>query len=365
MSNPTSFSSLQPDSALNDEAPPKQLFSRHYIPESKKITEAMVKTLYLDYHNNNKHIITEMTCKMKAMKTEIFNWGRAQIQAIILGAAQKQNLLLRNEIVKNFSDIGASYASEVPTDEKHTKMLFILHGYFKTVQGWKSRLECKFMIEKNWAYQPERSENSQVTKGFVERIFTVVFTELKRGINERAKHAHGEFIRLRKNPKSKCGDLEDQEHDENVAEGGRSFNAFLFNPKMVQRISGTTTKVAAGVVTISTAEYAEYQRLKNQESVWSVEASAKAIAREGDTTDSIDLCNSSYLFDTLPEVVVPTPVYYEAYITSPSLLRPHQCVSRITSTTLEMQPQVCFTIVQLRVYIIYTNSLRNVVKKSV
>jgi hypothetical protein len=250
----------------------------------------------------------------------------------------------------------------VPTDEKHTKMLFILHGYFKTVQGWKSRLECKFMIEKNWAYQPERSENSQVTKGFVERIFTVVFTELKRGINERAKHAHGEFIRLRKNPKSKCGDLEDQEHDENVAEGGRSFNAFLFNPKMVQRISGTTTKVAAGVVTISTAEYAEYQRLKNQESVWSVEASAKAIAREADTTDSIDLCNSSYLFDTLPEVVVPTPVYYEAYITSPSLLRPHQCVSRITSTTLEMQPQVCFTIVQLRVYIIYTNSLRNVVK---
>jgi len=72
------------------------------------------------------------------------------------------------------------------------------------------------------------------------------------------------------------------------------------------------------------------------------------------------MCNSSYLFDTLPEVVVPMPVYYEPQITPP-LPRTHQCDSRKTSTNLEMQPKVCFTLMNFEP--LQTNSFLSILKK--
>lgn len=62
------------------------------------------------------------------------------------------NLLHHNDVVKKCSDIGSAYATLVLTEAMHSKMLWILFGYFKTNKGWAHNLEQCYMDEHNVGY---------------------------------------------------------------------------------------------------------------------------------------------------------------------------------------------------------------------
>lgn len=167
-------------SASVDRPNHKQLYSKHYFDPTKLLTVEIVKASYADHHHNNKQLIIKMLDDMTKMKSFIFDWGRTRVQAMFLKAAQEAKLEYHSKKVVKFSDIGASYASGEPTDEKHTQMLWVLYGFFKAQRGWARKLETDYMNENNCGYVEEISGGkTKETKGFIECSFTLQYTELK------------------------------------------------------------------------------------------------------------------------------------------------------------------------------------------
>lgn len=165
-------------SANVDRSKPKQLYSKHYFDPAKLLTMEIVKASFADHHHNNKQLITKMLDDMTKMKSYIFDWGRTRVQMMFLKAAQEATqeakLEYHSKLVSQFSDIGASYASGEPTDEKHNQMLWVLYGFFKAQQGWARKLESDYMNEHNCGYIEEISGGkTKETKGFIECSFTL------------------------------------------------------------------------------------------------------------------------------------------------------------------------------------------------
>jgi len=206
------------------------------------------------------------------MKRNINGWAREQIKSMMLQEAIKLQVKYKGAIVQKFSQIGAAYAKD-GTAPMQKLMHQVLYTNFLHQRGWANKLEEKYMKEKNIQYQTGE-EHLNDRKGFIEILINEQYSELKRGITDRAKKAHGRFIRLREEPKLKGSGSGDgsEEQDDVVGKPPRKKSLTMFDESFVRIVSKNEAESSSeqpievhnGATIISAEEWEELLRLRTK-----------------------------------------------------------------------------------------------------
>ena len=168
------------------------------------------------------------------MKKEVNVWAREAIKAIMLQEARKQKVTLNGgDIVQKFTHVGAAYAFDSSMAIQQ-KMYEVLYGYFRHCPGWAKDLEAQYMNFANIRYKMTE-EGWEDKKGFIEALINEQYSELKRGVTDRAKQSHGRYIRLWEMP---CQEGARHQSDDDGAEPNRDItrkkNPLLFDETFVR-----------------------------------------------------------------------------------------------------------------------------------